>query len=181
MASGTANPPVLSIRFAGAAPGNVAERVREIAAQLDPELQMRRVVPLSSFYEEQRSAYRGIALAVALVTAAVLLLSAAGVHAMMSFTIAQRTREIGIRSALGAQPRQLLFGIFRGTLRQLAFGIAAGSLLSVGMFVAVGSSVSSASTLLVTVAIIMAVVTSVAAIGPARRILRIQTVEALRV
>jgi putative ABC transport system permease protein len=181
MASGTANPPVLSIRFASPPPANVAERVREIAAELDPELQMRRVVPLSAFYEEQRAAYRGIALAVALVTAAVLLLSAAGVHAMMSFTIAQRTREIGIRSALGAQPRHLLFGIFRGTLRQLAFGIAAGSLLSVGVFVAVGSSMSVAVALLVTVAIVMAVVAAIAAIGPARRILRIQTVEALRV
>jgi len=46
-----------------------------------------------------------------LVTASVLLLSAAGVQALMSFTIAQRTREIGIRATLGAPPRQLLFGI----------------------------------------------------------------------
>jgi ABC-type antimicrobial peptide transport system permease subunit len=66
-------------------------------------------------------------------------------------------------------------------LRRLAFGIAAGSLLSVGLFVAVGSSVSAASALLVTVAVVMALVASIAAIGPARRILRIQTVEALRV
>ena len=122
-----------------------------------------------------------IALAVALVTGAVLLLSAAGVHAMMSFTIAQRTREIGIRSALGAQPRQLLLGIFKGAMRQLALGIAAGSLLSVGAFVVVGTGVWSAGGLLVTVAAVMAVVASLAAIGPARRILRIQTVEALRV
>jgi putative ABC transport system permease protein len=181
LGSGAVNPPVLSIRYDRTAPGNAAERVREIAAQLDPELQMRRVVPLSTFYDEQRSAYRGIALAVALVTGAVLLLSAAGVHAMMSFTIAQRTREIGIRSALGAQPRHLVFGIFKGTLRQLAIGIAAGSLLSVGVFVAVDSNLSSASALLLTVAVVMAVVASLAAIGPARRILRIQTVEALRV
>ena len=111
---------------------------------------------------------------------AVLLLSAAGVHAMMSFTIAQRTREIGIRSALGAQPRHLLLGIFRGAMRQLALGIAAGSLLSIGAFTAVGTGVWSASGLLVTVAAVMAVVASLAAIGPARRILRIQTVEALR-
>jgi putative ABC transport system permease protein len=181
LASGAVNPPVLSIRFDRTPPQNVAERVREIAAALDPELQMRRVVPLSVFYDEQRSAYRGIALAVGLVTAAVLLLSAAGVHAMMSFTIAQRTREIGIRSALGAQPRHLLFGIFRRTLRQLALGIAAGGLLAVGMFVAVDANPGTASGLLVAVAVVMGLVASLAAIGPARRILRIQTVEALRV
>ena len=180
LASGAVNPPVLSIRFDGTAPRHVAERVRQIAADLDPKLQMRRVVPLSAFYEEQRAAYRGIALAVGLVTAAVLLLSAAGVHAMMSFTIAQRTREIGIRSALGAQPRHLLAGILRGALRQLALGIAAGSLLAVGTLAAAGSGIWSASGLLVTVAVVMAVVAVLAAIGPARRILRIQTVEALR-
>lgn len=181
MASGAAHPAVLSIQYGDTPPATIAQRVREIGAEIDPALQMRRVVPLSAFYDEARSAFQNIALAVALVTAAVLLLSAAGVHAMMSFTIAHRTREIGIRSALGAQPRHLLLGIFKGTVRQLALGIAAGSLLSVGVFVAVGSSVSSASGLLVTVAAVMAVVASLAAIGPARRILRIETVEALRV
>jgi hypothetical protein len=181
LASGAAHPPVLSIQYAETPPANLAQRVREIGAEVDSSLQLRRVVPLSAFYDEARSAFQSIALAVALVTAAVLLLSAAGVHAMMSFTIAQRTREIGIRSALGAQPRHLLLGIFRGTLRQLALGILAGSLLSVGAFIVVGSSVSSAGGLLVTVAAVMAVVALLAAIGPARRILRIETVEALRV
>ena len=180
LASGAAHPAVLSIQFVATPPANAAQRVREIAAEIDPSMQMRRVVPLSNFYDEQRSAFQSIALAVGLVTAAVLLLSAAGVHAMMSFTIAQRTREIGIRSALGAQPRQLVLGIFRGAMRQLALGIAAGSLLSVGAFAAAGTGFWSAGGLLVTVAAVMAVVATLAAIGPARRILRIQTVEALR-
>ena len=181
MASGAAHPAVLSIQYGEAPPADVAERVRKIGAEIDPSLQMRRVVPLSMFYDEARSAFQMLALAVGFVTATVLLLSAAGVHAMMSFTIAQRTREIGIRSALGAQPRHLLFGIFRGAMRQLALGIAAGSLLSVGAFAVAGTGVWSASGLLVTVAAVMAVVALLAAIGPARRILRIQTVEALRV
>ena len=66
-------------------------------------------------------------------------------------------------------------------MRQLALGILAGSLLSIGAFVAVGSSISSAGGLLMTVAVVMAVVALLAAVGPARRMLRIQTVEALRV
>ncbi len=180
MQSGAAHPPVLSIKFGTTPPANAIQRVREIGAEIDPSLQMRRVVPLLVFYDEARSAFQALALAVGFVTGAVLLLSAAGVHAMMSFTIAQRTREIGIRSALGAQPRHLLLGIFRGAMRQLALGIAAGSLLSVGAFVAVGTGVRSGTGLLVTVAVLMAVVALLAAIGPARRILRLQTVEALR-
>jgi hypothetical protein len=181
LASGAAHPAVLSIKFGDTPPANIAQRVREIGVEIDPALQMRRVVPLAVFYDEARSAFQAIALAVAFVTAAVLLLSAAGVHAMMSFTIAQRTREIGIRSALGAQPRHLVLGIFKGAMRQLALGIGAGSLLSIGAFSIVGTGVWPASGLLVTVAAVMAVVVSLAAIAPARRILRIQTVEALRV
>jgi len=181
MASGAAHPAVLSIAVGDTPKATIAQRVREIGAEIDPSIQMRRVVPMSAFYDEQRSAFQKIALAVGIFTAAVLLLSAAGVHATMSFTIAQRTREIGIRSALGAQPRHLVLGIFRGAMRQLALGIAAGSLLSIGAFVAVGTGVRSGSGLLLTVVLVMAVVAMLDAIGPARRILRIQTVEELRV
>jgi hypothetical protein len=180
MASGAAHPAVLSVQVGNTPPANIAQRVREIGAEIDPSLQMRRVVPLSIFYDEARSAFQRIALAVGFVTVAVLLLSAAGVHAMMSFTIAQRTREIGIRSALGAQPRHLVLGILRGAMRQLGLGIGAGSLLSVATFAVAGTAVWSAGGLLVTVAVLMAVVALLAAIGPARRILRIETVEALR-
>ncbi len=54
-------------------------------------------------------------------TASVLMLSAAGIYALLSFP-SRSTREIGIRSALGAYPRRLLLGIFGRVLRQLAFG-----------------------------------------------------------
>jgi len=58
----------------------------------------------------------------------------------MSFTIAQRTREIGIRSALGAQSRQLLLGIFGRAMRQLSIGLAVGSLISTSAFSAAGAA-----------------------------------------
>src|SRR5215204_939037 len=101
----------LAVGFTAGIPADIAERLRAIGAEIDPELQLRRIVPLSQFYDDLRSVWRSVAWALGLVTASVLLLSAAGVQALMSFTIAQRTREIGIRATLGAPPRQLLFGI----------------------------------------------------------------------
>ena len=80
-------------------------------------------VPLSTFYDDVRSFWRYLAWGIGLVTMSVLLLSAAGIHALMSFTVAQRTREIGIRAALGAHPRRLLLGVFGRALRQLALGV----------------------------------------------------------
>jgi ABC-type antimicrobial peptide transport system permease subunit len=155
--------------------------VREAGARVDPALQLRRVVPLSNFYDELRSAWRMVGWAVGIITIAVLLLSAAGMHALMSFTIAQRTREIGIRSALGAPPRQLLTDLFGRAMRQLSIGLLVGSLASVGVFAAAGIGVRPAAAMLLTVAAVMALVASFAALGPARRSLRLPVVEALRV
>ena len=57
----------------------------------------------------------------------VLLLSASGIHALMSFIVVRRTREIGIRVALGAPPTQIVLGIFTRAFLQVALGILAGS------------------------------------------------------
>ena len=121
---------VLTLRFSGAVPTDIAERLRRIGAEIDPALQLQRIVTLSNFNDELQSVWRAVAWAVAVAMLSVLLLSAAGMHALMSFTIAQRTREIGIRSALGAQPSHLVLGVFGRALRQISLGVLAGSLLS---------------------------------------------------
>src|SRR5690606_34974874 len=63
-----------------------------------------------------------VAVAVAAVALSVVLLSAAGIHAMTSFTVARRRREIGIRTALGAQPRRILASVYSRVAGQLAAG-----------------------------------------------------------
>ena len=179
-APGDIHPVILSMRFNGRIPAGVADRVRSIGAEVDPSLQLRRVMPLSDFYGEVRSFWRYLSWGIGLVTASVLLLSAAGIYALMSFTVARRTREIGIRAALGAHPRRLLLNIFGRVMRQLAIGVLAGSLLSGAVFSNLGVSLGRATALLLAVATLMLIVGVLAALGPARRSLRIQAIDALR-
>ena len=63
---------------------------------------------------------RLIGVTVMLVMLSVIVLSAAGIYAMMAFTVARRRREIGIRAALGADRNRILAGIFARALGQLA-------------------------------------------------------------
>jgi hypothetical protein len=125
---------VFSARLAGAVPNGFDERFRVISAEVVPALQVRRVVPLSAFYDQLRSFWRYLAWGLGLVMMSVILLSAAGIYALMSFTVAQRAREIAIRAALGAGPRRLLLGIFGRAARQLGLGLIAGSMLSALVF-----------------------------------------------
>ena len=66
-------------------------------------------------------------------------------------------------------------------MRQLSIGLLVGSLASVGVFAAAGIGLRPAAATLLTVATVMALVASFAALGPARRSLRLPAVEALRV
>jgi putative ABC transport system permease protein len=118
--------------------------------------------------------------ALSLITVSVLLLSAAGIYALMSFTVAQRRREIGIRTALGGDPRRILAGIFGRVMKQLMIGLAIGSILSVPIWSSFDLSAAAALRLLAIVGAIIIIVGVMAAIGPARRTLRIHAVDALR-
>jgi putative ABC transport system permease protein len=117
------------------------------------------------------------------VTGSVLLLSAAGIYAMMSFTVVRRRREIGIRAALGAEPRRILTSIFARASAQLATGVAVGLLLALAFGPALdGEGVirQQGIVLFPVVAGTITLVGLLAALGPARRGLSIQPTEALR-
>jgi putative ABC transport system permease protein len=179
-AVGDMAPVVLSVRFAGDVPPTFINRFRHIGAEVDPSLQLTEVGVLSDRYDQLRALMRSVAWATALVTASVLLLSAAGVYALMSFTVTQRTREIGIRTALGAPPRRLMLNVCGRAAWQIVAGVVLGSVVAAGAFTAIGVGVMRAMPLLLIVAAIMAAVALLATLGPARRGVRIPAMDALR-
>ena len=119
---GQVSPVTLAIRAQGDGQQTIAGRLREIAAAVDPNLQLRSVLTMDEILRKEQGVTRLVAAALAVVTLSVVLLSAAGIYSMMSFTVTQRRREIGIRAALGANPHRILASIFSRALGQLAVG-----------------------------------------------------------
>jgi ABC-type antimicrobial peptide transport system permease subunit len=110
------------------------------------------------------------------------MLASAGIYALMSFTVSQRRKEIGIRMALGADWRRIVASIFSRALLQLAAGAALGVALGVAFEKASGGSLmrGNAAVVLPVVTLSMMGVGFLAVLGPARRSLRIEPTEALR-
>jgi predicted permease len=166
-------------------------RLRDMVAATDPDFQLQDVRTDAEVLSSGAQELRTFALAVAFATLSVLLLSAAGIYAMLSFTVAQRRREIGIRVALGADSRRIVSSIFRRASAQLGAGVAVGLILALALDRATGGmlmghpsadsvGLRGAVALIPIVAAIVMAVGLLAALGPARRGLAVQPTEALR-
>jgi putative ABC transport system permease protein len=113
-----------------------------------------------------------------------LVLAAIGIYGVISYSVAQRSREIGIRMALGAQRGDVMRLVLTQGGRISAAGIVAGSAVSLGLTRVLAkllysvSAVDSATFALV--AFVLALITMVASYVPARRTLRVDPLLALR-
>jgi predicted permease len=157
-------------------PLEFADRMRKVAAEVDPTIQLNNVQSLTNAGGGEAQGNWALTAVAWLVSFIVLLLSATGIHALMSFIVARRTREIGIRAALGAHPRRIIAGIFGRALIQLSLGLIAGSALVLRM------GVASMREFLVLLAVdgVMLLAGLTACYVPLRRALRIDPTEALR-
>ncbi len=127
-APGSGSPPYMVIHTRGD-PMAMVPRVRAIAGTVDPTLllsEFQRMDQVASDYLWMLGMLLRMTLGV---TGVALLLSLASIYAVLSFTVARRTREIGVRVALGASRRRVLAAIFRRPLTQVCLGVAAGTIL----------------------------------------------------
>ena len=161
-----------------------AERLRAVVSGLDPQLRVRNLESLYEMYWQRRSFDHMFGFMLGAVMLIVLLFSMAGIYTLTAFVVAQRWREIGVRAALGAQPRRLLIAIFGRAAVPLLIGAMAGCAIAFGLHSSLpiaeagGRSIPGivpASAALMVVAGLLAVA------GPARRAMRIDLTEALRV
>src|SRR5690606_32576895 len=111
-------------------PGSIAQAVRREVAALDPAL------PISDFRTMEQVVAASVArprlmmLLLAAFAVVALVLGAVGVYGVMSSLVVRRTREMGIRLALGAHPKQVAGLVLKNILRLTVLGIAVGLVLS---------------------------------------------------
>ena len=162
-------------------PQRFATRLRELATVVDPALRVSDPLPVSRLLDREVDFLAFFVRMLGGVSAVALLLSLAGVYAVTAFAVAKRTREIGVRVALGARPRQIILTVFKRPFIQMATGIGVGAII-VGTLTTAGDSRVNLEHLGVpaSIVVVVGVICLLACIVPVRRALGIQPTEALK-
>ena len=156
-------------------------RMRAIAAATDPTLRLTNVMRLDGVKAHNIEFTMFWFRVLGLVTGIALMLSLASIYSVMAFAVAQRTREIGVRVALGAEPGQIIAAIFARPLRQVALGVAFGAVLvTVLVRLVLERLTLGESSLIAGYGFVMWCVCLLACVVPTRRALAIEPTEALK-
>jgi predicted permease len=171
------------VRTAGN-PGDALRTLRREAAAIDPEAGAFDAMPLSEFIEAPLFPQRMAASLLSVLGALSLLLAAVGLYGVMAYAVSQRVNEIGIRMALGAQPRDVLGMVVRQGLIMTAAGLAIGiaaalaaARLVAGMLVNVSAS---DPLIFAAAALFLGLVALAASYLPACRATKVDAMTALR-
>jgi hypothetical protein len=184
-AAGTINPMQLAVHSV-IPPASIAGRVREVARQVNPGLVIGRVAVLSDVRQGDWYLVMGLAVGLVVLVGVLIAMATTGLYAMLSLSVTERTREIGIRSALGASRRALLTTILKRSLTQIGLGAAIGLPIAArftfeltGSPDGAGSVVQSIAVALGLAAMIVLAVGVGSCLVPTRRILAVQAREAM--
>jgi putative ABC transport system permease protein len=165
-------------------PAATAEAVTSVIRRMDPNLAIRNVRTFEEAVTESLAQERLSAFVSGAFALSGLLLAALGLYALLAFLVGERTREIGLRIALGANGRELTWSVVKDGLRLVAIGAAAGVALSLVVLPSFGTllfgveptDVATYSVVLT----LLAVVAGLASYVPARRAARVEPLTALR-
>jgi predicted permease len=165
-------------------PGAMAGAVRAAFADIDPGLAVYGVEPLASTLSDSIGTPRFLMLLLMVFAAFALVLAAIGIHGVLSYTVAQRTREIAIRIALGASPGRVTRLVLGQGAMLTAAGLATGMLLGALFAQALAGLLFGVEpTDIASFAAVLMVLAGVAALSiwiPARRAVRVEPLMAIR-
>jgi predicted permease len=179
-APGAAYPTHVAIHVQGD-PGSLSPRLRSIAAAVDPTLHLHDVEPLDEVGRTLWLEFAFLFRLLVLVSAVALLLSLSAIYSTLAFAVARRTREIGVRVALGAGRRHVATAIFSRPLAHVGIGVVVGAVLTAALArLADGDLSARGAALVAAYALVMMGVCLLACITPARRALDVDPIAALK-
>lgn len=168
-------------------PAAFALRFREIVASVDPEVTVDEAFSLEQAWAFDASIFKLIYGFQIVLAGVAFVLAVSGLYALMSFTVSQRTREVAIRSALGARPSSIVSTITRWAALHLAIGLALGGVWGWVLLRVAAGDMREVEAVNVNVPLTIAVTLGIAGIvgilgcaSPTLRGLRIQPSQALR-
>ncbi len=165
-------------------PGSVMDSVRREVQAIDRDQPIYTIQTLDQLLAADRWWYRTWGGMFGILAVIGLVLSSVGLYAVMAYSVTQRTQEIGVRMAVGAQPWQVSWLILRRGLVQLAMGLTlglAGALALAGvMRIGIVGITPADPVTLTAITLLLTVVSLAACLLPARRATRVDPVVALR-
>ena len=165
-------------------PENLAEAIRQEVASLDSELPVYGVKTMPKFLDRILSGPKSIAALATIFGVVALLMAAVGLYGVMSYSVAHRTREVGIRMALGASSGNVLSLVLREGLILVCAGVGIGLVAAAAVSRLLESFLYGISTTdavtFVTIPFVLALVALVASYVPARRATKVDPMVALR-
>ena len=166
---------------------NPSSLTRSVGAELhamDPELPLAEVRTMDEVVSATLVRPRVVTVLLTAFATMALALAAIGVYGVMAYSVAQRTREIGVRMALGATPRSVFELVLRQALRPVSIGVVAGLAAAAGLTRPLAALLYETKPLdvptFIATAVVLLLVATMASYIPARRGTRIAPVEALR-
>jgi ABC-type antimicrobial peptide transport system permease subunit len=167
-----------------AGPGGISPLIRAGVSELDPGLSLNAIMPLEEFMTQSRWGHRVFGGMLTVFALVALALAAVGLYAVTAYAVAQRTQEIGIRMALGAQGGAVVWLFAKRTMLPLGIGLGTGLAGALGVgrllqsFLIQTSSTDPAT--LAGIALLLVGVSAAACFFPVRRATRLDPVAALR-